>query len=81
MLSSRMPTGVVSRLVRACSALASPSQIRQALHARATIIDLRTTEEFAATPKLATAMHVQWDREKETMAEVPLDPDRPVILY
>jgi hypothetical protein len=78
-LAPRSAVGLASQ-VRTVSSMATPAEIFRAVTAKATIIDLRTAAEFSEEPMVDGALHVEWDREKESMAEVQL-PDRPVVLY
>lgn len=79
MLARIVPQATV-RLARWSSSMATPAEIRRAVAAKATIIDLRTAAELVEDPMVDGALHVEWDRDNGTMAELPL-PDRPVVLY
>eukprot|EP00965_Chrysotila_dentata_P251900 6210348-Pleurochrysis_carterae.AAC.1 len=65
---------------RQLASLATPDEIAAALAKGGTLVDLRTKEEFSETPPLQGALHAEWDRENETLADVPL-PNGPLILY
>jgi len=66
-------------MARCASSIATPAQIRQAVAANATIIDLRGAAEFAEDPMVRGALHIEWDRDKETMADVPAADT--IVLY
>jgi rhodanese-related sulfurtransferase len=61
--------------------MATPAEIRRAVAANATIIDLRSAAEHAEDPMVAGALHAEWDKDNATMPDMPLPADRPVVVY
>ena len=63
--------------------LATPSEVTAALAAKATLVDLRSADEFAEEPMLPGSLHVPWDSVNSvngTMGDVSAA-EEVVVLY